>query len=186
MPNIRRCPLLSRTEAERHGADIYGDGVKLAARRGAVAPAGGVCISALVRECLQPELGAEFTDAGNQSFKNIPGPAGVFSWPSGAALAPGERDDIPRGAASVALPPFDALTRNPSRRDLSAGLDDDLIATLATLDEINLVMSLSRGADRPLSQIGRELGVDWILCGSVRAAGEQLRAGVQLIECVTD
>jgi TolB-like protein len=47
-------------------------------------------------------------------------------------------------------------------------------------------MSLSRGAARLLSQIGREPGVDWILWGSVRAAGEQLRAGVQLIECVTD
>lgn len=168
------------------GADIYGDGVNLAARLEAVAPPGGICISALVRECLQPELGAEFTDAGDQVFKNIPRPIGVFSWPSGAALAPGEGDDIPRGAASVALLPFDDLTRDPSRRDLSAGLDDDLIATLATLDDIYLVTSLIRGAERPLSQIGRELGVDWILRGSVRASGEQLRAGVQLIECSTD
>ena len=168
------------------GADIYGDGVNLAARLEALAPPGGVCISTLVRECLQPELGAEFTDAGNHSFKNIPRPVGVFSWPSGAALAPGEGDDIPSGAASVALLPFDDLTRAPSRPDLPAGLDDDLIATLAALDDIYLVTSLPSGTDRPLSQIGRELGVDWILRGSVRTAGERLRAGVQLIECATD
>ena len=159
--------------------------MNLAARLEAIAPPGGVCISALVRECLQPELGAEFTDAGNQNFKNIPRPIGVFSWPSGAALAPGEGDDIPRGAASVGILPFDDLTRAPARPDLPAGLDDDLIATLAGLDDINLVMSLPRKTDRSLSQIGRELGVDWILRGSVRTAGERFRASVQLIECAT-
>jgi adenylate cyclase len=168
------------------GADIYGDGVNIAVRLETLAPPGGICISALVHECLQPELGTEFTEFGDQKFKNIPRPVGVFSWPTGATLAPGEGDDIPRGAASVALLQFNDLTRAPPRPDLSLGLDDDLIATLATLDDINLVTALRGEADRPLSQIGRELGVHYILRGSVRAANEQVRASVQLIECATD
>ncbi len=168
------------------GADIYGDCVNVAARLEAMAPAGGICISALVRDCLAPDVGAKFADAGSHRFKNIGRPIGVFNWPSGAALTPGEEGEMPQRAATVAALPFDDLTADPGLQHLSGGLNEDLIAMLSSLDEIKLTSSPAVPEGVSPSQIGRELGVDWILRGSVRAAGDKVRASVQLIECSAD
>jgi len=61
------------------GSDIYGDGVNVAARLEAMAPAGGICVSALVRDCLAADIAAQFVDAGSHQFKNIGRPIDVFS-----------------------------------------------------------------------------------------------------------
>lgn len=167
------------------GTDIYGDGVNVAARFEAMAPAGGICISATVRDCLPSEIGAQFSDAGSHRFKNIDRPIGVYSWPSGAALTPGEEVDLPLRAATVAALPFEDLTGEPALKHLAAGLDEDLIAKLSSLDEVRLASSPSVPEGALPAQIGRELGVDWILRGSVRAARDKVRAGVQLIDCAS-
>jgi class 3 adenylate cyclase/TolB-like protein/Tfp pilus assembly protein PilF len=167
-------------------ADVFGDGVNIAARLETMAPPGGICLSALVHACLPADLGSTFTDAGSHRFKNIPRPIGVFSWPSGAALAPGEEIETFGRTATVALLPFEDLTGAAEHRHLSTGLNDDLTAMLSNVDELRLAGGLPSSGDRSAARIGRELGVDWIIRGSVRAAGTRIRVSVQLIESATE
>ncbi len=168
------------------GSDIYGDGVNIAARLEAIAPAGGICVSAPVRECLTQDVAAEFADAGSHRFKNIARAVGVYSWPTGAALSPGEEGELPQSTAIVAALPFDDLTGDPALKHLAAGFDEDLLAMLSSLDEVKLVTAPPAMREGSLAQAGRRLGADWILRGSVRAAGNQVRTGVQLIQCAAD
>jgi class 3 adenylate cyclase/tetratricopeptide (TPR) repeat protein len=168
------------------GVDVYGDAVNVAARLESIAPPGGVCISTLVHTCLPADLAGEFIDGGSHRFKNIPRPIGVFSWPSGAALAPGEDIDTPGRPATVAMLQFEDLTGEPSRNHLAVGLNDDLLAVLCNVDEINLITSMPPKEGCSPARIGRELGVDWVLRGSVRAADNHIRVGAQLIECATE
>jgi adenylate cyclase len=168
------------------GADIYGDGVNVAARLEAVAPVGGICISASVRDCLAADVAAEFADVGSLRLKNIARAVGVYSWPTGATLSPGEEGELPEGASIVAALPFDDLTGDAALKHLSAGLDEDLVAMLSSLDEVRLVSAPPAAQAGSLAQLGRKVGVDWILRGSVRATGDRVRTGVQLIECATD
>ncbi len=168
------------------GQDVYGDSVNLAARLEAMAPPGGLCISALVHACLDPDLGKAFTDAGIHRVKNIQRPIGVFSWPSGAALRPGEAEDMPSRAASVALAPFRDLNEAAASLAIAAGLTEDLVAHLHALDEIDLVQAPAGAQDMTAGQLGRSLGVDWLLRGAVRAIGEHLRVTVELTDCSAD
>jgi adenylate cyclase len=168
------------------GTDIYGDGVNIAARLESMAPDGGICVSSLVRDCLSPEVAARFADAGSHRFKNIERTVNVYSWPSGAALTPGEEGEMPQRAATVATLPFEDLTGRRGRQHFATGLDEDLLALLSSLDEIRLISIPSIVAGVSPAQAGREFGVDWVLRGSVRTEGERVRVGVQLIDCSTD
>lgn len=167
------------------GEDIYGDGVNVAARLEAIAPSGGIAVSALVHQCLPGELAAEFAEAGLQRVKNIPHPVAVHSWPSGAILAAGEAGEIPRRAASVAALPFEELTAESAGPRLAAGISEDLTTELSQIDEVTLVTvpaEIASGGARA----GRALGVDWLLRGAVRVAGARARANVQLVDCAAD
>lgn len=167
-------------------SDIFGDGVNVAARLEALAPEGGICISELVHGCLNADLAAKFSDAGAHHFKNIGRPIGVYSWPSAAALTPQEEGDFPKRSATVAVLPIQDLTVDPHLKHIAAGLNEDLIAMLSTLDEIRLVSAPQLPDGVIPAQVGRQLGVDWILRGSVRAAGKKIRSNIQLIDCSSD
>ena len=172
------------------GADLYGDGVNVAARLEALAPPGGLCISGLVQACLTPVLAAEFSDSGERALKNIARPVPVFTWPSGAAPALGDDPDLPEaggGGGAVALLAFEDLTGDPALRHLAAGLDEDLAPVLAGLDELRLVAApAGLGAGVGAARLGRELGAGWLLAGAARASGGRARVTARLIDCAAD
>lgn len=173
------------------GGDVYGDGVNVAARLQAFCAAGGVALSATAHEHAVGKVAVAFADAGEHSFKNIANPVRVFRWPV-------EGDDAaPRRARlrpppplpdkpSVAVLPFDNMSGDPEQEYLAEGVVESLTAALSRIRSFFVVArnsaSCYKGEARNVIEIGRELGVAYLLEGSVQRAGGRVRITVQLIE----
>ena len=168
------------------GDDIYGDGVNVAARLESVAQPGGIAVSQSVRDHVGNRLSVTFEDRGEQQLKNIEKPIRVYDVlldePSSVEM-PATRRDKP----SIAVLPFNNMSGDPEQEYFSDGITEDIITDLSKVSGLSVIARHSsfsyKGKPLKVQQIGRELGVDFMLEGSVRKAGARVRVTGQLVNC---
>ena len=169
--------------------DIFGDGVNLAARLEAAAPEGGILISAAVHDHVAGKIDATFSDGGEQSFKNVSKPVQVWRWqPDGASVSeapPLALSDKP----SIAVLPFDNMSGDPEQEYFSDGITEDIITALSKFRWFFVTARNStfayKGQSPNVPQVARELGVQYVLEGSVRKVGKRVRITGQLIDALS-
>jgi len=175
------------------GSDIYGDGVNVASRLEALAPPGGVCVSGAAFEAVEGKLNLHFEDIGPKKVKNIAKPVRVYRlalWPSGGEVitALGLSPQLPN-KPSIAVLPFENMSGDPEQEFFSDGVTEDIITTLSGFRSIFVIARNSsfvyKGRAENIKQIGRDLGVRYVLEGSVRKSGGRVRITAQLIEAET-
>jgi adenylate cyclase len=185
------------------GDDIFGDGVNVAARLEALAEPGGICISRVVRDQVRDKLPYAFEDMGEQTVKNITRPVRAYALGAAAvgALPPvtaparprslrhraSPRRDVPR--LSIVVLPFANLSNDPEQEYFADGITDDLTTDLSRIAGSFVIARNTaftyKGKSAAVKLIGRELGVRYVLEGSVRRTGDQVRVNVQLIDAET-
>jgi adenylate cyclase len=168
------------------GGDIFGDGVNVAARLEGIAEPGGVCVSARVQEDVWGRLDVAFSDEGEQKLKNIERPVRVYRVQlSGAAPTAKIALPIPDKPSIVVLP-FDNLSADPNQDYLADGIVEAITAALSRIRSFFVIARNSaftyKGRAANVRDVGRELGVAYLLEGSVQKAGNRVRITVQLIE----
>jgi adenylate cyclase len=172
--------------------DIYGDGVNVAARLQLLAPPGGIAVSATVREHVGSKLAIAFEDIGEHAVKNIERPVRVYcARLHDTAAAPAKRAPEGNGHAragerpSVAVLPFLNMSGDPEQEYFSDGISEDIITDLSKISGLFVVARNSvftfKGKAVKVQQVSRELGVNYVLEGSVRKAGSRVRITAQLI-----
>jgi adenylate cyclase len=173
------------------GDDIFGDGVNVAARLQEIATPGGICISSRVHEDVRDRLDTAFDDGGTQTLKNIARPVQVWRWhPLGTAETPKPVPDrtvlqLP-DKPSIAVLPFTNMSGDAEQEYFTDGIVEDIITALSRFKALFVIARNStftyKGKAVDVKQVGRELGVRYVLEGSVRKAGNRLRISGQLIE----
>src|SRR6267154_1348450 len=179
--------------------DIYGDGVNVAARLEALAEPGGICISRVVRDQIRDKLPYPFEDRGEQSVKNIARPVRVYALRleavadlPAASISPAASTSQPRAAPrlSIVVLPFSNLSDDREQQYFADGITEDLTTDLSRLANMFVISRNTaftyRNKPVDTKQIGRELGVRYVLEGSVRRSGDQVRINAQLIDAATD
>jgi TolB-like protein/class 3 adenylate cyclase/Tfp pilus assembly protein PilF len=171
------------------GDDLLGDGVNIAARLEGLAEPGGICIADAVQKQLGGKTDFAFNDLGEHTLKNITQPMRVWGWAKEPAQAVGGASLPLPDKPSIAILPFDNLSGQPEETYFSDGITEDIITGLARFRSLFVIARNSsfafRGKPINLADIGRRLGVSYLLEGSVRRAGERVRISAQLIEAAT-
>jgi TolB-like protein/class 3 adenylate cyclase/tetratricopeptide (TPR) repeat protein len=175
--------------------DIFGDGVNIAARLETLAEPGGICVSRVVRDQVRDRLDYTFEDLGEQQVKNIARPVRVYrirdrDVPSGQSLsASTQRLPLPE-KPSIAVLPFQNMSGDPEQEYFADGMVEEIITALSRIRWLFVIARNSsftyKGQAIDVKQVGRELGVRYVLEGSVRKAGRRVRITAQLIDAVTD
>jgi TolB-like protein/class 3 adenylate cyclase/tetratricopeptide (TPR) repeat protein len=180
--------------------DIYGDGVNVAARLEAIAAPGSLCISGEVHRQVRGKLEVEFEDGGEQNLKNIAEPVQVFRLRSLRSTTPSSTTGSITGStmsslpplpnkASIAVLPFDNLSGDPEQAYFADGMVEEIITGLAKTSWLFVVARNSsfiyKGKAVDVKQVGRDLGVRYVLEGSVRKAGGRVRITGQLIDAAS-
>jgi len=178
----------------RDGRDIYGDGVNVAARLEALAEPGGICVSRVVRDQVRDKLGFAFEDMGEQQVKNIARPIRVHRVVLGERPDPFEPAMGESTKPSLALPdkpsiavlPFQNMSGDPEQEYFADGMVEEIITALSRIRWLFVIARNSsftyKGRAIDVTQVGRELGVRYVLEGSVRKAGSRVRITAQLID----
>ena len=182
------------------GADVYGDGVNVASRLEQLAPVGGVTISGGAHDQIRNKLDVAFEERGEQTVKNLTRPVRVWCWqglnkadtinkPKNVPGAPRATGKNEFGPSSLAILPFANLSDDRALGFFSDGLSEDIITLLARLPGIFVIARNSsfsyKNQNVDAREIGRELGVTYIVEGSLRPVGDKVRVTVQLIEAAT-
>jgi adenylate cyclase len=176
------------------GSDIYGDGVNVAARIQEVAEPGGVALSAVAHDQVLGKVGADFENAGEHEMKNIAKPVRIYRWTDGATdpqpVTPGAEGAPPLpDKPSIAVLPFTNMSDDQEQEYLSDGISEDIITELSKISKLFVVARNStftyKGRAVDIKQVSREQGVRYVLEGSVRRSGDQLRITAQLIDATT-
>jgi TolB-like protein/class 3 adenylate cyclase/Flp pilus assembly protein TadD len=178
--------------------DIYGDGVNIAARLEALAEPGGICVSRIVRDQVRDKLDFSFADMGEQQVKNIARPVRTHrivlstaavdpTGPAAIAVAPLARPVTLR--PSIAVLPFANMSGDAEQEYFSEGITEDIITNLSR-NRAFFVISRSasftyKGSAVDIGKMASELGVRYVLEGSVRRAGSRVRITAQLIDAET-
>ena len=168
--------------------DIYGDGVNVAARLEGLADPGGICVSRNVFNQVKNKVDLGFEDMGEQRVKNIAEPVLAYrvqlARPS-AVNAPPVLPDKP----SIAVLPFNNMSGDSEQEYLSDGITEDIITALSRLRWFLVIARNStfvyKGRSVDVKQVGRELGVRYVLEGSVRKAGNRVRIAAQLVDAMS-
>ena len=178
--------------------DIFGDGVNIAARLEGLAAPGGICVSSRVRDHIGDRLPYAFDDIGEQTVKNIARPVRVyrvgFSEPvivpsaekhNAAVKTPLPLPDKP----SIAVLPFSNMSSDPEHEFLADGIAEDMITALSRYPSLFVIARNSsftyKGGAIDVKQVGRDLGVRYVLEGSLRRSGNRIRVTAQLVEAET-
>jgi len=172
------------------GDDIHGDGVNVAARLEGLADPGGVCVSAAVYDQVHHRTDLIFEDLGDQYVKNIDQPVRVWRWAASRAKdrAPDlTSDPLPLvDKPSIAVLPFDNMSGDDEQAYFADGIAEDITTELSRFSALFVTSRNSafkyRGGSLDLTQVGKELGVQYLLEGSVRRGGERVRITAQLID----
>jgi adenylate cyclase len=180
------------------GASIHGDGINVAARLEALAEAGGVCVSSRVQEDAQGNLGRlgiAFENIGQHQLKNIDRKVHIYRvlLDHAATTVKAEQALTPSPALpdkpSIAVLPFDNLSSHPEQGYLVDGIVEDIITELSRFSELFVIARNSsfqyKGNAIDVRRVGRELGVRYVLEGSVRRVGDRIRVSAQLIEAAS-
>jgi TolB-like protein/class 3 adenylate cyclase len=171
--------------------DIYGDGVNVAARLEALAEPGGICVSRVVRDQVRDKLDFAFEDGGEQQVKNIARPVRVFRVHLGeVATAASEPAPPPLPEKpSLAVLPFQNMSGDPEQEYFADGMVEEIITALSRIPWLFVIARNStftyKGQAIDVKRVGRELGVRYVLEGSVRRGGGRIRITAQLIEAET-
>ena len=171
------------------GTDLFGDAVNIAARLETVAEPGGICVSATVRDQIGSKLPIAFADLGEQQVKNIAQPIRAYrvrgkpTVTEGAIVAPPlPLPDKP----SIAVLPFANMSGDPEQEYFVDGMVEEIITALSRIRWLFVLARNSsftyKGQPVDVKQVGRELGVRYVLEGSVRKGGNRVRITAQLIE----
>ena len=185
------------------GDDLYGDGVNVAARLEAESPAGGIIVSRTVHESVAGRMKATFEDLGPLELKNIERPVHAYlvkwdpeDWKGVAAAQPLQPSvelvrspDVPLilpDNPSIAVLPFQNMSGDPEQEYFADGIAEDVLTTLSKIEELMVIARNSsfvfRDQSRDVREIGRILGVRYVLEGSVRKSGNRVRLTAQLID----
>jgi TolB-like protein/class 3 adenylate cyclase len=164
--------------------DIFGDGVNVAARLEGIAEPGGICFSRAAFEQVEGKIDASFEDGGDQQLKNIARPIRIyrinFTAPvrSATLMLPAK--------PSIAVLPFQNMSGDPEQDYFADGMVEDIITGLSRIKWLFVIARNScftyKGRTVDVKQVGRELGVRYVLEGSVRKVGSRVRITCQLIE----
>jgi adenylate cyclase len=177
--------------------DIFGDGVNIAARLEALAEPGGICVSRVVRDEVRDKLDFSFEDMGEQQVKNIARPV-----PTHRVRLDTQPDEAVGGAVtttrsarplpqkpSIAVLPFANMSGDAEQEYFSEGITEDIITSLSHNHSFFVISRSAsftyKGSGVDVGKVGRELGVRYVLEGSVRRAGKRVRITAQLIEAAT-
>jgi TolB-like protein/Tfp pilus assembly protein PilF len=171
------------------GSDLYGDGVNIAARLEALADPGSIIVSRTVFDHVRGKVSFGFDDLGDQHLKNIAEPVRVYRLrPDGAAIMARPALPLP-DRPSIAVLPFENLSGDPEQEYFADGVVEDIITALSRFRNLFIIARNSsftyKGRAVDVKQVGRELGVRYVLEGSVRKVGERLRITGQLVDAST-
>src|SRR5512133_3706022 len=168
--------------------DIFGDGLNIAARLEGTASPGGICISDDAYRQVRGKLDANFQDAGEHELKNIARPVRVYQLRPGGDAKAAPALALP-DKPSIAVLPFQNLSGDPEQEYFADGMVEDIITGLSRSKSLFVIARHStftyKGKAVDIKQVGRELGVRYVLEGSVRKAGNRVRISGQLIDAAT-
>jgi adenylate cyclase len=171
------------------GDDLYGDGVNIAARIEALADAGGVFVSNTVHDQVRDRLPYAFEDLGEQQVKNIARPVRIYRVREAAADTPSAPEPPPLPLSdkpSIAVLPFQNMSGDPQQEYFVDGMVEEIITALSRIRWLFVIARNSsftyKGQAVDVKQVGRELGVRYVLEGSVRKGGNRVRITGQLID----
>ena len=168
--------------------DIFGDGVNVAARLEALAEPGGICVSARVQEDAAGKLDLAFEDMGEQALKNIARPVRAYRVVTAAGSPPTRvRSGLPLpDKPSIAVLPFANMSGDPEQEYFADGMVEEIITALSQIRWLFVIARNStftyKGQAIDVKQVGRELGVRYVLEGSVRKGRNRVRITAQLID----
>ena len=176
--------------------DMFGDGVNVAARIEALAAPDEICVSASVREQVGEKLPIGFADLGEHGVKNIARPVRVYRVEKSIKPLAGGADDrrtpplaLPEEGPSVAVLPFANMSGDAEQEYFVDGIVEDIITGLSRIKWLHVLARNStfafKGRAVDVKQVGRELGVRYVLEGSLRKAGNRVRLTAQLIEAAS-
>jgi TolB-like protein/class 3 adenylate cyclase len=175
------------------GDDIFGDGVNVAARLQEIATPGGICMSSRVHEDVRDRLDTAFDDGGTQALKNIARPVQVWRWQPGTAV-PAKPAPAPTALPlpdkpSIAVLPFQNMSSDPEQDYLADGIVEDIITALSRFRGLFVIARNStftyKGKAVDVRQVSLDLGVRYVLEGSIRRGGQRIRLTAQLIDATT-
>ena len=170
------------------GTEMWGDGVNVAARLEALSEPGGICVSGRVQEDVQGRLNIAFEDTGEQQLKNIPRPVRVYRVQIHAAAKAAATLALP-AKPSIAVLPFNNMSGDPEQDYFADGIVEDIITALSRMHWLFVIARNSsftyKGRAVDVKQVGRELGVRYVLEGGVRKAASRVRITAQLIDAST-
>ena len=176
------------------GGDLFGDGVNIGARLQTIALAGGICISGAAHDHVRKVLPFTFNDLGAQQVKNIEEPIRAFAVTArgAAAVAGALNASVPLSLPdkpSIAVLPFQNMSGDPEQEYFADGMVEDIITALSRVKWFFVIARNSsftyKGKHVDIRQVGRELGVRYVLEGSIRKFGNRVRITGQLIEATT-
>jgi TolB-like protein len=169
------------------GDDLMGDGVNIAARIESIADPGGIAVSRAVYEQVRDRLAAPFDDRGKIELKHISRPVHIFAI-GGEKAAPAPALALP-DKPSIAVLPFQNMSGDPEQEYFADGMVEEIIAALSRVHWLFVIARNStftyKGRAVDIKQVGRDLGVRYVLEGSVRKAGERIRINGQLIDAAS-
>jgi adenylate cyclase len=170
-------------------ARIYGDGINVAARLESIAEPGGICISSKVYEEIRSKVRLGYQDIGEQQLKNITYPVRVYRVLTTSLSARPPTLLPPPEKPSIAVLPFQNLSGDSEREYFADGMVEEIITTLSRVRWLFVIARNSsftyKGRAVDVKQVGRELGVLYVLEGSVRKAGNRIRITAQLLDTTT-
>src|SRR5438552_4651682 len=185
---------------EESDGDLMGDGVNIASRLEGVAVPGAICLSEDAYRQVRARLDLAVSDLGETSLKNIAEPMRIYSLQVGRVvqaspvMLAAKADDVPARPAmadkpSIAVMPFSNMSGDPEQEYFVDGMVDDIITALSRFNQLFVIARNStftyKGRAVDVKQVGRELGVRYVLEGGVRKAGNRIRVTAQLIEAET-
>jgi TolB-like protein len=175
------------------GDNLFGDAVNIAARLEALAEPGGICVSGVVRDQIGTKLPVGFIDLGEQQVKNITQP--IRAYRIGGETSPVVHQVVSSSLPlpdkpSIAVLPFQNMSGDPEQEYFADGMVEEIITALSRIRWLFVIARNSsftyKGQSVEVRQVGRELGVRYVLEGSVRKAGQRVRITTQLIDAVSD
>ena len=171
------------------GDDIFGDGVNVAARLEAMAEPGGICLSGKVFDEVSGKLDLEFDTLGEVALKNMATPIRAYRLAKGGAEYAENLAPPTQAKTSIAVLPFANMSGDPSQQYFCDGITEDIITELQRFRNLSVIARNSsfrfRDGASDIKRVGRELGVRYVVEGSVRKAGERVRLVAQLIDAET-
>jgi adenylate cyclase len=172
------------------GEDIHGEGVNIAARLEGLADPGGICISGDVYNQVRNRIETTFEDLGDQQVKNVATPVRVYAVRTDGSAAPSASAALaPTDKPSIAVLPFTNMSGDPEQEYFADGIAEDIITSLSKLSQLLVIARNSsftyKGRAVKVQEIAKELGVRYVIEGSVRKVGDRVRITSQLIDCTT-